>query len=67
MCLCCRALQEEHERLLRTREERTEELERDVGSMQMMLQEKVTQLQEQVSDRGALAIECLAVKGRGRG
>ncbi|XP_073196064.1 ninein-like protein isoform X10 [Lepidochelys kempii] len=41
------AFQEEHERLLRTREERTEELERDVGSMQMMLQEKVTQLQEQ--------------------
>nr|XP_048698201.1 ninein-like protein isoform X3 [Caretta caretta] len=41
------AFQEEHERLLRTREERTEELERNVGSMQMMLQEKVTQLQEQ--------------------
>ncbi|EMP36571.1 Ninein-like protein [Chelonia mydas] len=41
------AFQEEHERLLRTREERTEELERDVGSMQRMLQEKVTQLQEQ--------------------
>ncbi|XP_043368135.1 ninein-like protein isoform X2 [Dermochelys coriacea] len=41
------AFQEEHERLLRTREDRTEELERDVGSMQKMLQEKVTQLQEQ--------------------
>ncbi|XP_050807943.1 ninein-like protein isoform X2 [Gopherus flavomarginatus] len=41
------AFQEEHERLLRTMEERTEELEWDVRNMQRMLQEKVTQLQEQ--------------------
>ncbi|XP_034619814.1 ninein-like protein isoform X3 [Trachemys scripta elegans] len=39
--------QEEHEKLLSTMEERTEELERDVRNMQRMLQEKVTQLQEQ--------------------
>ncbi|XP_032626452.1 ninein-like protein isoform X4 [Chelonoidis abingdonii] len=41
------AFQEEHKRLLRTMEERTEELERDVRNMQRMLQEKMTQLQEQ--------------------
>ncbi|XP_067388958.1 ninein-like protein isoform X2 [Emydura macquarii macquarii] len=41
------AFQEEHERLLRTMEERTEELERDVRTGQMMLQEEVTQLKEQ--------------------
>uniref|UniRef100_A0A452HL00 Ninein-like protein n=1 Tax=Gopherus agassizii TaxID=38772 RepID=A0A452HL00_9SAUR len=39
--------QEDHERLLRTMEERTEELEWDVRNMQRMLQEMVTQLQEQ--------------------
>ncbi|XP_075781958.1 ninein-like protein isoform X3 [Pelodiscus sinensis] len=39
--------QEEHERLLGTAEERAEELERAVSNGQRLLEEKVTQLQEQ--------------------